>query len=296
METNLSRRPSYSARFGNPPRDITMAHPIFEVGRIYNRRTEIHGRFGGQWQGGISTPAESSYIFLFTGSSGEQHGYRDRWNEDGVFLYSGEGQTGDMQFTRGNLAIRDHVTDGRDLHLFKSLGKGEGCRYLGRFNCVGWEFDRGPDTAGHDRQVIVFHLLPETEEMPDFVEPETSEPPATLEELRRLALNAVQPPGQRPPRESRRLYYERSAAVRDYVLARANGTCEACRKPAPFRRLDGEPYLEPHHTRRIADGGPDHPRWVGAICPNCHKEIHHGENGLGVNRRLEDYLKSIEEA
>jgi 5-methylcytosine-specific restriction protein A len=31
--------------------------------------------------------------------------------------------------------------------------------------------------------------------------------------------------------------------------------------------------------RRLADGGPDHPRWVTAICPACHREIHYGENG-----------------
>ena len=29
----------------------------FEVGRVYNRRIDIHGRFGGQQQGGIVTPA-----------------------------------------------------------------------------------------------------------------------------------------------------------------------------------------------------------------------------------------------
>jgi len=269
-------------------------HPSFEVGRIYNRRADIHGPFGGQWQGGISTSAQCPCIFLFSGPSGEQHGYRDGWNNDGVFLYTGEGQTGDMQFVRGNLAIRDHTANGRDLHLFESAGHGEGCRYLGQFNCVGWEHRRGPDTAGNDRQVVVFHLLPEAMEETEPTVPDT-EPPVALAELRRRALDAVRPPGDRPSRETRRLYYERSAAVREYVLARANGVCEACRKPAPFRRVDGGPYLEPHHTRRIADGGPDHPCWVGGICPNCHKEIHHGEHGQEVNRRLEDYLKSIEE-
>src|ERR1700746_1774493 len=23
--------------------------------------------------------------------------------------------------------------------------------------------------------------------------------------------------------------------------------------------------------RRLSDGGPDHPRWVVAVCPNCHR-------------------------
>jgi 5-methylcytosine-specific restriction protein A len=270
--------------------------PTFEVGRVYARRADIHAHYGGQQQGGICTPSRFPIIFLFTAPGGTQHGYHDGWNEDGVFLYTGEGQSGDMQFTRGNLAVRDHAANGRDLHLFESLGKGEGCRYVGRFDCAGWEHRRGPDTAGQDRQLIVFHLLPEGEaEAHQSAEQKDTEGlPTTLEGLRQRALAAVRPLVEGPPREARRLYHERSAAVRAYVLARAKGICEACREPAPFRRSDGTPYLEPHHTRRVADGGPDHPRWVGAVCPNCHQEVHHGEHGPEVNRRLEVYLHSVE--
>jgi 5-methylcytosine-specific restriction protein A len=245
-----------------PPRPKALpSHPTFEVGRLYSRRADIHLLYGGQEQGGISTPTRVRCLFLFTGPGGEQHGYRDGWNEDGVFMYTGEGQLGDMEFIRGNLAIRDHTADGRDLHLFESVGTG-GSRYLGRFNCVGWEYRRGPDRAGRDRRVIVFHLLPEVEvgTTESQGQDHGGSSPPTLEELRQRALAAVRPPAERPARDARRLYYERSAAVRAYVLARANGVCEACRKPAPFRRPDGTPYLEPHHTRRVADGGPDHPR------------------------------------
>jgi 5-methylcytosine-specific restriction protein A len=217
-------------------------HPSFEVGRVYSRWADIHRLYGGQQQGGISTPTRFPCLFLFTGPSGEQHGYRDGWNDDGVFLYTGEGQLGDMEFIRGNLAIRDQVANGRDLHLFESLGR-EGYRCLGRFDCVGWEYRRGPDTAGQDRRVIVFQLLPEEEvaTTESQVQLVGASSPATLEELRRRALAAVQPPAERPAREARRLYYERSAAVRTYVLTRANGICEACRKPAPFLRVDGAP-------------------------------------------------------
>jgi hypothetical protein len=40
---------------------------MFEVGRVYNRRLEIHQPYGGQRQGGISTPRDWPFIFLFTG-------------------------------------------------------------------------------------------------------------------------------------------------------------------------------------------------------------------------------------
>jgi 5-methylcytosine-specific restriction protein A len=43
---------------------------------------------------------------------------------------------------------------------------------------------------------------------------------------------------------------QRSEAVRVYVLRRANGTCEACRRPAPFATQSGRAYLEPHHIHR----------------------------------------------
>jgi 5-methylcytosine-specific restriction protein A len=101
---------------------------MFEVGRVYNRRSEIHDPYGGPWQGGISTPKDRSFIFLFAGESGEQYGYRDGWDDNGVFLYTGEGQRGDMDFVKGNLAIRDHAVNGNDLHLFQALGKGKGYR------------------------------------------------------------------------------------------------------------------------------------------------------------------------
>lgn len=265
----------------------------FEVGRVYHRRNDIHARFGGQQQGGISTPAGWPYIFLFTGESGEQYGYRDGWNEDGVYLYTGEGQVGDMQWVRGNRAIRAHLADGKDLLMFENLSRGKGVRFVGCFACASWETRTGPDVKGDDREVIVFHLLRQE----DLDVEATAAPVASglsLEELRRRAMQSSSTPAEKDTKLTRRRYYQRSEDVRAYVLARAAGTCEACGKPAPFTRRDGSPYLEPHHTRRVSDGGPDHPRWVGGICPTCHKEIHYGANGKALNRRLQERLSQIE--
>ncbi len=200
---------------------------MFEVGRVYNRRLEIHQPFGGQRQGGISTPRDWPFIFLFTGESGEQYGYKDGWDDNGVFLYTGEGQEGVMEFVRGNRAIRDHALDGKDLHLFQALGKGEGYRYLGRFACSTWEVREGVDVNGEDRRVIVFHLIkPEDdEEASESTSPTANQ--AMPDELRERALKAATELSERTPREARRRYRERSAAVREYVLARAGGTCES---------------------------------------------------------------------
>lgn len=94
--------------------------------------------------------------------------------------------------------------------------------------------------------------------------------------------------------EAVRTYYQRSAVVRAYVLARAAGRCESCSAPAPFLTPDGLPFLETHHTIRVCDGGPDHPQWVAAICPNCHREIHYGAHGAARNEALMERLRGIE--
>jgi 5-methylcytosine-specific restriction enzyme A len=111
----------------------------------------------------------------------------------------------------------------------------------------------------------------------------------------RKLLDAASEAEERNPREARRLYHKRSAAVREYVLIRADGTCESCGNTAPFKREDGTPYLELHHIWRLSDYGPDHPKWVGAICPNCHQEMHYGENGVEKNRQLQQYVDGLEE-
>jgi 5-methylcytosine-specific restriction protein A len=264
----------------------------FEVGRIYNRREELHAHYGGQAQGGISTPGGHPFIMLFTGESGEQYGYSDGWTDEGVFVYTGEGQRGDMSFVRGNRAIRDHAQDGKELELFKALGKGKGYRYLGQFTSPTWEYREGNDVDGVRRQTIAFHLVPfsDVAEISDSVD--TTEP---IETLRKRAYDAATDSSSGTETVAKRVAYERSKAVRDYVLKRADGTCECCQQPAPFKRDDGSPYLEPHHTRRVSDGGPDHPRWVAAVCPNCHREIHCGENGDRKNRELQAYLAAAEE-
>jgi 5-methylcytosine-specific restriction protein A len=64
---------------------------MFVQGQVYRRR-DLHDRFGGQRQGGISTPTKHNVILLFTSEAGEQHGYSDGWSGDAVFLYTGEGQ------------------------------------------------------------------------------------------------------------------------------------------------------------------------------------------------------------
>ena len=71
--------------------------------------------------------------------------------------------------------------------------------------------------------------------------------------------------------------YIRSADVILEVLNRARGICENCEAPAPFiRASNGTPFLEVHHKTRLADGGKDTVGNAIALCPNCHRQMHHG--------------------
>lgn len=83
------------------------------------KRSEIHDLYGGNRQGGIAPSAKVPCIFIFSGKSGSQYGYKDGWDNPNVFSYTGEGQIGDMKFIKGNLALRDHIKNGKRVFLFE---------------------------------------------------------------------------------------------------------------------------------------------------------------------------------
>ncbi len=114
----------------------------------------------------------------------------------------------------------------------------------------------------------------------------------SLAELRQKALSKVSMSAT--PQERQINYYIRSQAVKAYALQRAGEICEGCKKPAPFRKPSGEPYLEVHHIERLADGGPDTLDAVIALCPNCHRKAHYAANAAQFNQELRKRVEEIE--
>src|SRR3712207_191923 len=125
--------------------------------------------------------------------------------------------------------------------------------------CAGYDFFPGvPDVRGQERQAIAFRLAPLDSA---FASPTELAP--TDEAARELSAMWTAPLEQEraraeerpiegtPATQALRTTYRRSAAVRVYVLRRANGHCEGCGESAPFLTRDGRPYLEPQHTRRL---------------------------------------------
>ena len=125
-------------------------------------------------------------------------------------------------------------------------------------------------------------------------EDDVLDPTLSFSEARTRALAAAEAGTAGENGSARRTVYRRSRTISDYVLRRAAGNCESCEKPAPFMKTNGSPYLEPHHVNRLSDGGLDHPRYIGAICPACHREIHYGLHGKVKNEALKTYVASIE--
>ena len=253
------------------------------------KRSLLHERFGGQEQGGMSTPSEHPIVLLFTGDNGDQYGYEDRFRADGIFLYTGEGQVGDMRFVRANRALRDHEAEGRRVFLFEQTRKSY-VRFVAEVRCDGHHLETRPDRNGEPREAIVFHLEVleagrKPESLADDIEvlKPSSLARMSMHELRGRALSSA---SNSPDARQRTVAVQnRAEAIRQYALKRAAGVCESCLQPAPFHGKKG-PYLEVHHLHRLSDGGPDHPDAVAAVCPNCHREIHVGVDGLEKNQNL----------
>ena len=274
---------------------------MFEIGKIYNRRSDIHSKYGGQERGGISTPAKFPYIFIFTGNNGEQYGYTDGYNKEGVFNYTGEGQEGDMKMTKGNLAIRDHQKNRKSIYLFEKVETGY--NFVGLCNYIDDRIEKLNDRNGELRDAIVFRLdVKNIEEITSSIN-SVEAPKAvyitkpskgkSLQQLREIALSST--PTHASTQEKIQSIQNRSTAIKLYAQKRANGICEGCNEIAPFETKSG-PYLEVHHLTRLADGGADLPQNIIALCPTCHRKAHYSLDCLEFNNQLINKVATIEVA
>jgi 5-methylcytosine-specific restriction protein A len=82
---------------------------VFETGKTYKRKEDLHEIYGGQRQGGVSTPLGQAFVVLFTRQAGETYGYAGEFRPDGIFWYTGKGQVGDMEMAKGNFVIKSRA-------------------------------------------------------------------------------------------------------------------------------------------------------------------------------------------
>jgi 5-methylcytosine-specific restriction protein A len=261
-----------------------MSHLGFDIGQTYHRVEDIHEQFGGNRYSGIAPCADHPYVFIFFGSSGEWHGYDDELLDDGRLLYTGEGRDGDMTMDAGNAAIRDHKTNGKELHVFEIEDRAWEVTYVGQFEYKDHYWTRLPDRNDRMRDAVRFELHPAGGVEIDTGVSDLDE--ISVAELYEQAESSVKGEGRTTSSSRSRTTYQRSEVVREYALRVADGDCQGCENEAPFVDEDGEPFLEVHHLYRRSDGGADHPDNVIALCPNCHKRVHFGRDGDEFNERL----------
>jgi predicted restriction endonuclease len=126
----------------------------FIGGKIY-KRSAIHDEFGGNRQSGISNSIKRPYIFIFSVQSKNRHLYLDRWENNDIFSYTGEGQKGDMHFTRGNLELRDHKKNNKRVFLFIQTQKAF-VTFDSELEIVDFDFYESLDWNGNNRETIKF--------------------------------------------------------------------------------------------------------------------------------------------
>lgn len=275
-----------------------MIEQTFIEGEQYNKKKDIHDIYDGQRQQGIITPANHPLIFLINTSSGKKYGYENEWSDDGqIFFYYAGGQYGDMQLVRQNKNLRDHKMNNKRVYGFDATIVPNSLICLGEFECIGYDEPQIQDVNGNLRKGIRFHLQKLShEEYDESIDIDNKNSSMSLSDLRKRAINAASyKSNDTNPNIVSQEIQKRKKCIKDYVLARAKGFCEYTDEFAPFKRKNGEPFLEVHHILSLSDDGLDHPINCAAISPNIHKEIHYGERGNKINDELQKKIKAIED-
>jgi len=225
--------------------------------------------------------------------------YDDRWI-DNVLHYTGMGRKGDQSLLfMQNKTLTESNKNGVQVFLFEVFHP-KLYTYRGQVKLTGKPYsEMQPDVDGKDRLVWMFSLHASNTSGPlrvlkedldkTFKTKQKQASKLSTEELRQRAKHAHKQAGKR---EVTTTQYERSPWVSEYAKRLANGICDLCNKPAPFKSKDGSPYLETHHIVWLAKGGEDTIGNTVALCPNCHRKMHM-VNSMSDMRILEDRKKFL---
>jgi len=260
------------------------------LGAVY-KRSQLHNRFGGNRNAGIVPSKKEPAILLFHTDEPVQQFYRDGFDGNGIYWYCGEGTKGEMSWTSGNRAVREHGNNGSDLLFFQRIQrKGGFWRFSFVLQYVCYKEEKRKDKVGVSRTAIVFGLVPLPDRSPLMAEWAD----VSLAELRHAAAGEGGLDDSLPIEVRLREMCRRSEAVQVYALGRARGVCEACGGSAPFTTVSGNPFLEVHRIDRLADAGPERIDRVAAICPNCHRRCHYALDYREFNSDLRSKVAAIE--
>ena len=262
-------------------------------GQILNNQ-DLQDIFGCSPQGGMRRSLKTNTLVIV--SNHIESIYDDRWI-DGIFHYTGTGRIGDQSLTfQQNKTLTESNTNGVEVHLFE-VDVDKEYKYQGIVQLSGTPYEeRQPDDEGNDRKVYVFPLIlkdskPITYTVNEFntvqKKREKKAKRLSIEELKEKAKKAPSKVGERSVQG---IQYERDPYVALLTKLRANGICDLCKEPGPFKDKNGDYYLESHHIEWLSKGGLDTPENTVALCPNCHRKVHVLNNEEDV-MKLKNHLK-----
>ncbi|HBN5965404.1 TPA: HNH endonuclease [Acinetobacter baumannii] len=228
-------------------------------------------------QGGMRRSHKTNTLIII--SNHVESVYEDRWIGDELH-YTGMGQVGDQELKNQNRTLAESNSNGISVHLFEVFVDKEYI-YQGPVTLVADPYQKiQPDANKQDRLVWIFPV--KLSNSNSVISVETIErtnqkkkrkyKKKSIEQLKADAHTTAQT--QVSYRNTKTKYFIRSVAIAELAKRFANGICQLCEQPAPFKDQHGEPYLETHHIEWLAHGGPDTVENTVALCPNCHKKMH----------------------
>jgi 5-methylcytosine-specific restriction protein A len=283
---------------------------MFRNGDSY-QRTELLKFIGSkQPQSGILWNKEGSDSIIVTtgGRHTKRVGYSDDLQDDGSWIYTGQGEKGDQNphsfanslLTNQEKRVLLFSTLEPNAQQVKERGNHKKLyQYEGLFEVKFWSLEFQQEGKRKGDKLVKYILQPIDKF--DNQDQLTQNPlenvilePSEFYNLRKKVLKNSNKP-IKPNSIVLTEYKTRSIEIKKYTLLRSKGICENCGKDAPFLNSNNIPFLEVHHIFSLADDGPDHPINVAAICPNCHREAHYGKDKETLKDRLAQKIREKED-
>ena len=205
--------------------------------------------------------------------------YKDWWEGD-IFHYAGMGTEGDQLSFAQNKTLAESNVSGVEVFLFEVFNHNQ-YTFKGKVELAGNPYQaQQPDKNKNLRWAWIFPLRligPQSQvSIPIEILQQSEE--KKQKEARKLPHDELlKRAAISKPIEARQVsstYYLRNPYVGEFAKQRAQGSCQLCRQPAPFKDKQGNPYLETHHVVWLSQNGEDSVGNTVALCPNCHRKMH----------------------
>jgi len=237
--------------------------------------------FGCSLYGGMNRSHKTNTLIITSVLYKADRIYEDKWHGN-ILNYTGMGQKGDQKLIGNqNKTLHESGSNGVAVHLFE-VHKKSIYTYVGEVELAAAPYqDEQRDVDQRMRRVWMFPVRLKSGEEPVSVSSVVhQEHQERREKMASQCSNSelkdrLPDDGNKPGKRKTTSYsYTRDPNVVTAALRRADGKCQLCNGPAPFKKRRGEPFLEVHHIKQLAKGGEDTLRNAVALCPNCHRKMH----------------------